>query len=92
MIASKGLESAGKEAPTLLTDIEEILCYLPREDVCGALELALLYAAASEDDAHLLVEQAERLNALPVNERWELGHELIRKLSTLAVSGGPGEG
>jgi len=65
-----------------LQEVLEILCQIPREDMCRNLILAVAQVV-NKNQAREFEQTARAIHALPYSERWDRGQAVVDRLNTL---------
>jgi hypothetical protein len=82
MFAAQG----ATETPTSgLQEVLEILCEIPREDMCRNLILAVAQKV-DRGQAREFERKARAIHELPYSERWDLGQEMVDRLNELVYN------
>lgn len=68
-----------------LQNILEILCQIPREDMCRNLILSVA-ERVDQKQAREFEEKARDIHALPYSERWDLGQQIVDRLNEVIRS------
>jgi hypothetical protein len=68
-----------------LQDVLEVLCQIPREDMCRNLILAVAQKV-DRGQAREFERKARAIHALPYSERWDLGQEMVDRLNELVCN------
>ena len=63
-----------------LQEVLEVLCQIPREDMCRNLILAVAQVVDREQ-ARRFEQKARAVHALPYSERWDRGQEVVERLN-----------
>jgi hypothetical protein len=68
-----------------LQDVLEILCQIPREDMCRNLILSVAQRVDRKQSREF-EQKARGIHALPYSERWDLGQQLVDRLNEVIRS------
>ena len=82
MFASQNNVETGAEG---LQNVLEILCQIPREDMCRNLILSVAQRVDRRQSREF-EQKARVIHALPYSERWDLGQEVVDRLNELIRS------
>jgi hypothetical protein len=78
-------QTSGEAHADGLQDVLEILCQIPREDMCRNLILSVAQRV-DRRQAREFEQKARAIHALPYSERWDAGQQLVDRLNEVICS------